>query len=260
LSELATILIYHPNKILLPRLVKFIQAAGYEPLSTSSDSEALQLLREMKPDIFLIAPLLAGDLNIAEDAPTKHPSTRFVVLAETDEIAESAQEAFVDEVILYDETNVGNVLEALHRLSPSAGPPPSTEGAGVLIVDDESDSVEVLAECLKQRGYHAFGAATGTEALSTLKSNADIRVVLLDIKLPDIGGLELLREITTLREPPAVIMLTAIRDSVIAKSAFRIGASDYLVKPIELKALDEAITVALTRREYRTNWRKQREA
>jgi DNA-binding response OmpR family regulator len=262
-TEPLTILIYHPNRILLHRLVQFVQAAGYATLSASNEAEAVQLMREMRPEIFLLAPLLTTDLTVAEEAQTRYPSTRLIVLAETDAIVERAQAIGIDEVVLYDETDTGNVLEALRSSSaPSAAPMPASEGIGVLIVDDEPDAVDMLSVYLMQRGYRVLGSADGREALQILNRDAGVRVVLLDIKLPDIGGMEVLREITELRAPPSVIMLTAIRDSVIAKYALRIGACDYLVKPINLKALDEAIKMCVARQEYREHhwWKRQRDA
>ncbi|HLH30023.1 MAG TPA: response regulator [Terriglobia bacterium] len=259
--EPSTVLIYHPNKILLYRLVQFVHAAGYATLSASDDSEALQLLHEMKPDVFLVTPLVRADLHVAEKARAKYPSVRLIVLGETDDMIEHAQALGIDEVVLYDETDIGNVLEALADSGAAASQSVATgEDVAVLIVDDEPDSVDMLAEFLKRCGYRTFDAATGAEALQTLKATADIRVVLLDIKLPDVGGVQILREIEDLSHPPAVIMLSAIRDSVIAKQTLRIGACDYLVKPVDLKALEEAISVCLTRLEYRGQHWWKREA
>jgi DNA-binding response OmpR family regulator len=174
---------------------------------------------------------------------------------------EDAQALGIDEVVLYDETDIGNVLEALADSGVTAPQSVATgEDVAVLIVDDESDAVDMLSEFLKHCGYRTFDAATGTEALQALKGNRDIRVVLLDIKLPDVGGVQVLREIEDMPHPPAVIMLSAIRDSVIAKQSLRIGACDYLVKPIDLKALEEAISICLTRLEYRGQHWWKREA
>jgi DNA-binding response OmpR family regulator len=262
-TEPLTILIYHPNRILLNRLIQFVQAAGYATLSASNETEAVQLVREMRPEIFLVAPLLAADLTVAEEVQTRYSSTRLIVLAETDAIVERAQAMGIDEVVLYDESDIGNVLEALINSSATSEVSiPASEGIGVLIVDDEPDAVDMLSLYLTQCGYRALGAADGREALQILKRDTDVRVVLLDINLPDMGGMQVLREITVLRSPPSVIMLTAIRDSVIAKHALRIGARDYLLKPIDLKALDEAIKMCLARQEYRERhwWKRQRDA
>lgn len=263
MTEPLTVLIYHPNKILLHRLVQFVQAAGYTVFSASNEREVGRLLSEVRPDVFLVTPLLPADLAVAEEAHTRSLSTRVIVLAETDVIVDRAQAIGFDEVVLYDETDIGNVLEALSRSFPASQPSvPATGGVSVLIVDDEPDAVEILSVYLTQCGYRTFDAADGKEALQTLRHSSDIQIVLLDIKLPDIGGMHVLREVMELRSPPSVIMLTAIRDSVIAKHAMRIGACDYLVKPIDLKALDEAIKVCLVRQEYRERhwWKRQRDA
>jgi DNA-binding response OmpR family regulator len=164
----------------------------------------------------------------------------------------------VDEVVLYDEADIEGVLEAVRRLFSATEP---SEGISVLIVDDEPDSADILSEYLTRCGYCTTVARTGREALAILKKKSHVRVTLLDINLPDIGGVEVLREISGLRTPPAVIMVTALSDSVIAKHALKMGACDYLVKPIDLRSLDQAITASLARQEHRgRHWWTRREA
>lgn len=260
-KESFSVLIYYPNRILLQRLVQFVQAAGYETLTTSDEAEALELARSMHPDIFLLVAIVPADLGIANELRARYPHSRLVVLAETDDMAERAQEAGIDEVVLYEEADIGNVLEAI-RQPPRTAPPASVEDSvAVLIVDDAPDTVEMLSEYLNRSGYRSFAAENGRAALEILNTNRDIRVVLLDIMMPDIGGLEVLGKIRELRPAPAVIMLTALSDSVIARHALKNGASDYLVKPINLSRLDQAITACAARWEYRNrHWWSRRKA
>jgi CheY-like chemotaxis protein len=258
MNEPLTVLIYHPNRILLGPLVQFVQAAGYKTISTSQEDEVAGLIQQMRPPVLLVATLLAEDLGLVERVRTTFPSTRLAVLAETDEIVERALAMGVDEVVLYDEADIEGVLEAVRRLFHAAEP---SEGIGVLIVEDEPDSAEILSEYLTRCGYCTTVARNGREALAILKKKSHVRVTLLDINLPDIGGVEVLREISGLRTPPAVIMVTALSDSVIAKHALKMGACDYLVKPIDLRNLDQAITACLARQEHRgRHWWTRREA
>jgi CheY-like chemotaxis protein len=251
MSEPVTILLYHPNKILLDRLVQFTQAAGYKTVSSSDDSEAVRLVGKMKAEVFLAAPLVKTDLAVAEEVQKRYPWTRVIVLADTDGMAAHARSMGIDEVVVYDETDTGNVLESIKCSFPDCDAGRFSESAGVLVVDDESDTVDMLTEFLSHSGHRAIGASTGREALDILKRDADIRIVLLDIKLPDVGGMQVLTEIMNSRRPVAVIMLSALRDSVIAQYALRLGAFDYLAKPVDLPALAETIAVCLSRIEYR---------
>jgi DNA-binding response OmpR family regulator len=260
MNETLTVLIYHPNRILVGPLVQFLQAAGYSTLSTSQDDEVTGLIKQMRPPVLLVAALLEDDLGLVERVQTTFPSTRLAVLAETDEIVERALAMGVDEVVLYDEADIGGVLEAVDRLFRASGSTES-EGISLLIVDDEADSADMLSEYLTGCGYRTTVARSGREGLAILKKKSHVRVVLLDINLPDVGGVEVLRDISGLRTPPAVIMVTALSDSVIAKHALKMGACDYLVKPIDLRALDQAITACLARQLHRgRHWWTRREA
>jgi CheY-like chemotaxis protein len=261
MSEPITILIYHPNKILLNRLIQFTQAAGYRAFGCSDDSEAVRLVSGLKPEVFLAAPLVKTDLAVAEEVQRTYPWTRVIVLADTDTMAEHARNMGIDEVVVYDGTDIGNVLESIRSSFPDCEAGRFSGSAGVLVVDDQPDAVDMLGEFLSHSGHRALGANTGGEALEILKRDADIRIVLLDINLPDMGGMQVLTEIMNLRRPVAVIMLTALRDSVIAQHALRLGAFDYVAKPVDLPALAETIAVCLSRIEYRErHWWSRRHA
>ncbi len=251
MTEPITVLVYHPNKILLQRLTQFIQAAGYRTISSSDEADAVRLILENKPEVFLAAPLTDGDLTAAAHVQKTYPLTRVIVLADTDRTADHAHSIGVDEVVVYDETDIGNVLESIRRSFPDPAIESTLESAEVLVVDDEPDSVDMLTEFLCRSGFRALDARTGKDALDVLKHEPGVRVVLLDIKLPDMGGVEVLTEIMNHPHPPAVIILTALRDSVIAQHALRLGAFDYLTKPIDLRALADTIEVCLFRMEYR---------
>jgi hypothetical protein len=99
MTETVSTLIYHPNKILLDRLVQFTQAAGYRTVSSSDDSEAVYLVGKLKPDVFLAVPLLNADLAVAGEVQRRYPWTRVIVLADTDGIPEHARNMGINEVV-----------------------------------------------------------------------------------------------------------------------------------------------------------------
>ena len=106
----------------------------------------------------------------------------------------------------------------------------------ILIVDDDGVMQETLSGVLKKRGYEMFSVGSGNEALSTIKKNV-IDLILLDIKLPDIDGLEVLKKIKEFDTEILVIMMTAFSDVQTAVSAMKSGAYDYINKPFELDEL-----------------------
>ncbi len=109
-------------------------------------------------------------------------------------------------------------------------------GLRVLLVDDEVDFVETLAERLELRGFTPFVANTGEEALAML-DDAQPQVMVLDLKMPGMSGLVTLTKALA-REPDlAVIMLTGHGSDLERDEALSLGAKEYLQKPVDLAAL-----------------------
>ncbi len=111
----------------------------------------------------------------------------------------------------------------------------------VLIVDDEPALRQTLARILQQIGCEVNSAANGNEALSLLQ-HGSYDLVYLDIRLPGMDGLEVLSQIRLLHTDLPVILLTGHGSLQSAMQAVRLGASDYLLKPV-----DPAVMVARTR-------------
>src|SRR3954471_17747196 len=112
----------------------------------------------------------------------------------------------------------------------------------VLVIDDDEAAREILVELLGRVGYHAFAAADGRSGLDHLNSAAvPPQAVLLDLRMPGIDGFEVLRRYRAQGGIAPVIALSAMDDKEAVVKAMRLGASDYLVKPIEPDELKEAI-------------------
>jgi DNA-binding NtrC family response regulator len=110
------------------------------------------------------------------------------------------------------------------------------EPCSVLLVDDETAFIEPLVKRLNKRGLTTAGCHSGEEALRHLASGT-VDVVVLDVKMPGLGGIETLREIK--REHPLVevIMLTGHASVEAAIEGMELGAFDYLMKPTDLEDL-----------------------
>ncbi|MFZ0451705.1 MAG: response regulator [Desulfatiglandaceae bacterium] len=105
----------------------------------------------------------------------------------------------------------------------------------VLFVDDERDFLETLMKRMKKRGVDASGVNSGEEALAWLDESPP-DVVVLDVKMPGMDGIEILREIKKRRPLIEVIMLTGHANVEVAIEGMELGAFDYLMKPM---AIDE---------------------
>jgi DNA-binding NtrC family response regulator len=113
----------------------------------------------------------------------------------------------------------------------------------LLFIDDDSGAQKTLRMVLAGRCL-VTPALTGEEGLALL-AETEIDLVLLDINLPDIDGLELLERIMALPEPPPVVMLTAYKEIRFVKQAIQAGAYDYIVKPYDLAELQGTIRRAV---------------
>ena len=108
----------------------------------------------------------------------------------------------------------------------------------LLLVDDEERFVSALSERLRLRDYDTRIATDGEAALAELqKERPDI--ILLDLKMPGMSGLEILKKIKTWNSDIEVIMLTGQGDIQTCKDGLRAGAADFIVKPIDIENLIE---------------------
>src|SRR5437016_6376545 len=113
----------------------------------------------------------------------------------------------------------------------------------LLVVDDDPLLRKLVTEQLARSDFDASSAGSGRECLDTLRE-ADYDVVLLDIMMPDMSGLDALREIRKLEDPPEVVMLTADASLSTGIEAMRHGAYDYLTKPATLDEMEAVLRKA----------------
>jgi two-component system KDP operon response regulator KdpE len=116
-------------------------------------------------------------------------------------------------------------------------------GDRILVVDDEPSILRVVAANLRARGYEALTAATGEDALTVIEAQQPDCIV-LDLGLPDVGGLEVLARLRTWTTMPVVI-LTAVDDEHRRARALDLGADDYITKPFAMTDLLARVRKAL---------------
>jgi CheY-like chemotaxis protein len=118
------------------------------------------------------------------------------------------------------------------------------ENIRVLLVDDEEQFVKNMARILKVRGFDVATAFSGYDALDTVKKEGGFDVVVLDVKMPGMDGIETLGEIKKLAPGTEVIMLTGHATLSSGAQAMRKGAYDYMMKPFEIEDLVEKLKEA----------------
>ena len=121
----------------------------------------------------------------------------------------------------------------------------------VLLVDDEVPFVETMAKRLTKRGLEVVAAHSGPAALERLKDNDSVEVVILDVKMPGMDGIEALREIKNKHPLVEVVMLTGHATVETAITGMKLGAFDYLMKPCDLELLMNKVSeAALKKRQH----------
>ncbi len=130
----------------------------------------------------------------------------------------------------------------------------------ILIVDDEKHILELLQYNLVERGYHVIQAETGEEALEQLKKHPKVDGILLDLLLPGIDGLEVLRRIRSQDETKhiPVIMLTAKNEELDTVLGLEMGADDYIGKPFRMRELLARLKAVLRRNQKISSEKKEK--
>src|SRR5574341_2041602 len=128
--------------------------------------------------------------------------------------------------------------------SPKTPADPTT----VLVVDDEDGIRQALTRFLTRRGYQVQAAANATEALEQQAAHHPT-AMLCDIRMPETSGVELLPKVLAQDPDLAIIMLTAIDEPRTAIECLKLGAYDYLIKPVDLDELELSLQGALRTRQ-----------
>jgi len=118
------------------------------------------------------------------------------------------------------------------------------ENISVLLVDDEQEFTRVLARRLEIRGYLCKTAMDGESGIRLIENEA-FDIVLIDLMMPGLSGLDTLRQIKAINQSLPVILLTGNRPVTDGIAGMRMGAFDYLIKPLDIDVLIDKIQLAL---------------
>ncbi|MFH1877951.1 MAG: response regulator [Candidatus Omnitrophota bacterium] len=114
----------------------------------------------------------------------------------------------------------------------------------ILVIDDEKEICKLLEKFLTLKGYRAIVANSAEEGIRKLKE-ANPRVILLDIRMPGLDGIEAIKKIREIDKKVGIIMATAVIDQGIAQETVKLGASDYILKPFDLDYLEKSLMVKI---------------
>ena len=121
----------------------------------------------------------------------------------------------------------------------------------ILVVDNEVVVCNALKKFLTKKGYKVSIALNGEEAIKKVKRKSPC-IILLDIKMPKMHGIEVLQRIKEIDKNIGIIMITAVKDEKIGRRCMELGAYDYITKPLGLEYLENVLMVKFLNFEKRT--------
>ena len=110
----------------------------------------------------------------------------------------------------------------------------------ILTVDDEIEICNIFYDFFTPKGHEVIKATSGKEAIEKVKAEKP-DLVFLDIRMPQMDGIEVLKQIKTIDKSITVIMVTVLKDEETAKKAIKLGACDYVTKPLSFDYLEKAV-------------------
>jgi DNA-binding response OmpR family regulator len=134
-------------------------------------------------------------------------------------------------------------------MPPESAQPSSPSSATVLVVDDNKDMVEILTRLLSRHGLQALHAYSGQECLDIVRSHP-VDVIVLDVMMPGMNGLEVCAALKELATSPPVILLTAKDDMSTRAAGMALGVSEFVVKPVNNRDLLARIQTQLSTRQW----------
>jgi CheY-like chemotaxis protein len=281
-GEPARILIVDDEAQNLELMEAMLTSSGYEVFLAQEGEEALRLARERKPDLILLDLMMPGlsgfevCARVKTDPQTGGIPVLFVTALNQISDKERAMAAGGDDFLTkpFQRTELLTRIEALlrvrhlnrdldralaylheleltrHAQQPKkpAAPTPPAEGTGtILVVDDELLARQLFADVLREAGYIIHEAENGERALEIARQET-IDVVLLDIMMPGMSGLEVLAQLGEFAPDSPVVIATANPTSDNAIAALRLGAFDFIVKGFKNEVMLTTVARAMDRR------------
>lgn len=256
---MATILVIDDERMIGDLLRATLTRHGHDIIVATSGREGLEQFQQHGPHVTLVdwhMPEIDG-LEVLKQIRTLDPQAAVMMVTGegTETLENQARQLGVTD-FLRKGLSLTALLGALERVLQKPTPRPGTRAAAsscasaeparasILVVDDEALITCLLAQFLSRRGYRVRTVANGPEALALVEQECP-QMIVLDMYMPGMNGLEVFRALRARAYPNGVLALTAAQDDKLLKEVLELGAVDVLAKPVKLDRLAEVIQVGL---------------
>ncbi len=252
-DNLPSILCADDDPETLELLQEHFSLQGFIVLTANNGVEACLQAKRWRPKaaiLDLLIPRLGG-IGVLARIRAFSPDMPVILVGDTDSTVELVVEAGLGATAAFTKPlDLKRISETLARAGVTAPADLAAEEPGqrtrtrILLVDDQPEFRDMLAEYLDSKDYEVAEAGSGEEALTAVAEFRP-RIVLLDVMMAGMGGLEALAQIKTLYPETCVIMVTALEDLDAARRALAAGAADYVTKPFSFQYLDSVLDIHL---------------
>lgn len=259
---MAKISVVDDERMMCDLLREALNVYGHEVLTATGGREALALFQRHRPSVTLLDLRMPGTdgIGVLMQIRAMNPSAAVMVLTGGDN-AQAERQAralgvtdFLKKGQPFDVV-LGAMARSLPMPSPAAGAPAvgrpnrlaaagSQEGATILVVDDEAMIRTLLTKFLTVRGYRVRAAKNGAEALA-MAAQQPPDLVILDMSMPGMNGLDVLRELRARHYAGGAVALTASQDEQLLQQTLDLGSVDVIGKPVNLERLELVVQVGL---------------
>ncbi|MBX3302757.1 MAG: response regulator [Nitrospira sp.] len=236
---------------------------GYHVITATSGREGLRLFRTSDPRVTLLdlrMPEMDG-LTVLKEIRAIAPHAPVIILGGgATEIQENQARALRATDFIRRGLSLDVLVEVVNRITqqsvqpaiasspPGNGPYIEQIDESVLVVDDEPLVCDLLVQFLSLRGYRALGVKNGHDALQIV-GDTPPDAILLDMIMPGIPGIEVLRALREKEYPGGIIIMTGSQNEELLEKAWDLGPQEILMKPVDLDRLLTAIQLVLVCRE-----------
>lgn len=241
---MAKILIVDDEVRIRELLRKALAKEGYEVESVPSAEQALEMILKESFDLLLLDVRLSGESGLSIVKKVREYQSKIPIViysgVVTPELDKEAREAGANEVLNKDVdvlqlvAQIGKIAKAKDKIFQK---PVERLEKSILVVDDEEGIRRVLREFFKRKGYNVFEAESGQKALELARSEK-ISMVLLDIRMPGMDGIETLKSLLEINPKLGIVMTAAEENEDLVKKAIELGAYSYVLKPCDFMYLE----------------------